>query len=158
MSGRYLLGKSAKKEDEDEVMPKQSKRAQDAMRTAKLSLKKKSGRPKKSAKKSPKKPVARKAPPPKAKTPIKRGRRGRKWRGGSRGNTHIVVRERNYFILWLILYFLLGFMFKLIISSPIMQQQQLSNATHYNLLPHKHTIHVYIALLGLPRAYCALSL
>lgn len=74
MSGRYLLGKSAKMEDEDEVMPQQSKRAQEAKRSAKK-LKKKV---EKKAKKSPKKPVARKVSTSKAKRPVKKTRRGRK--------------------------------------------------------------------------------
>lgn len=75
LSGRYLLGKAAKMEDEDEVMPKQSKRAQEAMKSAKLKKKKKPGR---KPKKSPKKPVARKVSTPKAKIPVKKARRGRK--------------------------------------------------------------------------------
>lgn len=76
MSGRYLLGKAAKMEDEDEVMPKQSKRAQEAKKSATLKKKKKGGRkPKKS---SPKKPVARKVSTPKVGRPAKKTKRGRK--------------------------------------------------------------------------------
>ncbi|XP_045598585.2 sperm-specific H1/protamine-like protein type 2 [Procambarus clarkii] len=73
MSGRYLMGKSAKKEYEDEVMPQQSKRAQEAKKSAKKS-KKKGG---KKSKKVAKKPVAKKATSPKAKTPVKKTK-GRK--------------------------------------------------------------------------------
>lgn len=76
MSGRYLLGKAAHIEDDDEVMPQQSKRAQEAKRSAiakKLKMKERKGK-----KKSPKKPVARKAYSPKAKRPVKQARRGRK--------------------------------------------------------------------------------
>lgn len=76
MSGRYLLGKAAKMEDEDEVMPKQSKRAQEAKKSATLKKKKKAGRkPKKS---SPKKPIARKVSTPKVGRPAKKTKRGRK--------------------------------------------------------------------------------
>ncbi|XP_042235537.1 sperm-specific H1/protamine-like protein type 2 isoform X2 [Homarus americanus] len=74
MSGRYLLGKSAKKEDEDEVMPQQSKRAQDAKKSAKKG-KKKGG--KKASKKVAKRPVAKKASTPKSKRPVKKTK-GRK--------------------------------------------------------------------------------
>merc|ERR1712183_1025072 len=57
MSGRYLLGKSARKEEEEEVMPQKSKRAQTvAALTAKKS-KKKGGKKISKAKK----PVAKKA-------------------------------------------------------------------------------------------------
>lgn len=73
MSGRYLLGKSARMEDEDEVMPQKSKRAQEAMKSKKK--KKKAGR---KPKKSPKKPVARKVTPTKAKPPVRKNKRGRK--------------------------------------------------------------------------------
>lgn len=74
MSGRYLLGKAAKKEDEDEIMP-QSKRAQDAKKSAKKSKKKKSA---KIVKKVAKKPVAKKASPSSVKRPVKKTKRGTK--------------------------------------------------------------------------------
>lgn len=85
MSGRYLLGKSAKKEDEDEIMP-QSKRAQDAKKSA-IKSKKKG----KKAKKVAKKPVAKKASTPKAKRPVKKTKRGKKWGCW-------VVREIMYYL------------------------------------------------------------
>ncbi|XP_069938633.1 sperm-specific protein PHI-2B/PHI-3 isoform X2 [Cherax quadricarinatus] len=69
MSGRYLLGKTAKKEDEDEVMPQQSKRAQEAKKSAKKSKKKGS---KKSSKKVAKRPVAKTASTPPTKRPVKK--------------------------------------------------------------------------------------
>merc|ERR1712168_498336 len=75
MSGRYLLGKAAKKDEEDEVMPKESKRAQDAKAQAKA----KKASKKKAAKKPVKKvykPVAKKASP--KKKPVKKGKKGRK--------------------------------------------------------------------------------
>jgi len=75
MSGRYLLGKTAKKDEEEEVMPKESKRAQEAKAQAKA----KKASKKKAAKKPVKKvykPVAKKASP--KKKPVKKGKKGRK--------------------------------------------------------------------------------
>jgi len=79
MNGRYLLGKSAKKEEDDEVMPKESKRVQEAKATA---IAKKAAKKKAAKKSSPvkkpvaKKPVAKKASP-KKKAAKKGGKRRR---------------------------------------------------------------------------------
>lgn len=77
MAGRYLLGKGALKGDEDEVMPQQSRRAQEAAAALK-SKKAKAKKKAKKAKKVAKKPVA------KTVSSSKRGRKakGRKWGGG----------------------------------------------------------------------------
>lgn len=56
MSGRYLLGKSARKEEDEEVMPQKSKRAQ-AVAALKAKKSKKKGKKRSKAKK----PVAKKA-------------------------------------------------------------------------------------------------
>ena len=58
ISGRYLLGKSARKEEEEEVMPQMSKRAQ-AVAALKANKGKKKGKGKKRSKA--KRPVAKNA-------------------------------------------------------------------------------------------------
>lgn len=80
MSGRYLLGKAAKRDEDEEVMPKESKRVQEAKARAKAKkvAKKKAAAKRSPAKKVAKKPVAKKASPSKAKKPVKKGKKGRK--------------------------------------------------------------------------------
>lgn len=81
MSGRYLLGKAAKRDEDEEVMPKESKRVQEAKARAKAKkVAKKKAASKRSPAKKPvaKKPVAKKASPSKAKKPVKKGKKGRK--------------------------------------------------------------------------------
>lgn len=78
MNGRYLLGKAAKKDEEDEVMPQVSKRVQEAKAKA---LAKKAAKKKAAKKSSPvKKPVAKKPVAKKASPKKKAAKAGKKRR------------------------------------------------------------------------------